>query len=91
MPGDLLPQDVAVNGRAYAMPQRPVAVVCLDGCDPDYLAVGLAAGERLRSGGTAEPRLPFLVSTPPAAAWRTAHPHLRNYDIFDAALNGATA
>ena len=22
-----------------------MAVVCLDGCDPDYLAVGLAAGE----------------------------------------------
>ena len=38
-------QNVVVNGRAYALPRRPVAVVCLDGCDPDYLAVGLAAGE----------------------------------------------
>lgn len=38
-------QKVTVNGRAYALPQRPVAVICLDGCDPDYLAGGLAAGE----------------------------------------------
>jgi phosphonoacetate hydrolase len=39
------PQRVTVNGRAYALPQRPVAVICLDGCDPDHLAGGLAAGE----------------------------------------------
>jgi phosphonoacetate hydrolase len=45
MPGSLAPQEVTVNGRPYAIPQRPVAVICLDGCDPDYLAVGLAAGE----------------------------------------------
>jgi phosphonoacetate hydrolase len=50
------------------------------------------AGERLRShGGTAEQRVPFLLSTPLSPVWRTAHPHLRNYDIFDAALNGAAA
>jgi phosphonoacetate hydrolase len=42
---NLTPQTVAVNSRAYALPQRPVAVICLDGCDPDYLAAGLAAGE----------------------------------------------
>lgn len=48
------------------------------------------AGERLRShGGTEERRVPFLLSVPLAAAWRAGHPHLRNYDIFDAALNGA--
>jgi phosphonoacetate hydrolase len=45
MPGNLVPRNIVVNGRAYAVPQRPVAIVCLDGCDPDYLAVGLAAGE----------------------------------------------
>jgi phosphonoacetate hydrolase len=50
------------------------------------------AGERLRShGGTAEQCVPFLISAPLAPAWRAAHPHLRNYDIFDAALNGAAA
>ncbi|ONG52322.1 phosphonoacetate hydrolase [Pseudoroseomonas deserti] len=38
-------RGVTVNGRNYRLPQRPVAVACLDGCDPEYLAVGLAAGE----------------------------------------------
>jgi phosphonoacetate hydrolase len=45
MPADLVSQDIVVNGRAYAVPQRPVVVVILDGCDPDYLAAGLAARE----------------------------------------------
>jgi phosphonoacetate hydrolase len=39
------PQRVTVNSRAYALPQRPVAVICLDGCDPHYLPGGPAAGE----------------------------------------------
>lgn len=37
--------SVSVNDRDYRLPTRPVAVICLDGCDPEYLAVGLAAGE----------------------------------------------
>jgi phosphonoacetate hydrolase len=45
MRNNLAPEKVVVNGRGYALPRRPVAVVCLDGCDPDYLAAGLAAGE----------------------------------------------
>jgi phosphonoacetate hydrolase len=50
------------------------------------------AGERLRShGGIAEQRVPFLVSAPLDPVWRAAHPRLRNYDIFDAVLNGAVA
>jgi len=28
---------VTVNGRTYRRPQRPAVVVCIDGCDPDYL------------------------------------------------------
>ena len=28
---------IEVNGRAYAKPERPTVVVCLDGCDPRYL------------------------------------------------------
>jgi phosphonoacetate hydrolase len=46
------------------------------------------AGHRLRShGGLGEQRVPFLVSTPLDPGWLAAHPRLRNYDIFDAALN----
>ena len=33
-----------VNGRDYAIPTRPVVVVCVDGCEPDYLAQAVASG-----------------------------------------------
>jgi len=67
MPGNQVTKDVVVNGRAYALPQRPVAVVCLDGCDPDYLMVGLAAGEfpavaRIARNGLAGEALSALPS-----------------------------
>jgi len=35
---------VTVNGRSYAFPKRPVAVVCVDGCDPEYIHQGFAQG-----------------------------------------------
>ncbi|MBU8544331.1 MULTISPECIES: phosphonoacetate hydrolase [Roseomonadaceae] len=50
------------------------------------------AGARLRShGGVFEQAVPFLLSRPLDPAWLAAHPALRNYDIFDAALNGTLA
>ena len=27
-----------VNGRRYALPTQPTVIVCVDGCEPDYLA-----------------------------------------------------
>ena len=33
-----------VNGRRYALPAQPVVVVCVDGCEPDYLAQAVAGG-----------------------------------------------
>ena len=33
-----------VNGTAYRRPERPLAVVCIDGGDPAYIEHGLAAG-----------------------------------------------
>ena len=33
-----------VNGRAYALPRQPTVVVCVDGCEPDYLAQAVAGG-----------------------------------------------
>jgi phosphonoacetate hydrolase len=35
---------VTVNGRSYAWPTRPTAVVCFDGCDPAYIEAARAAG-----------------------------------------------
>ena len=35
---------VSVNGRSYQLPAQPVVVVCVDGCEPDYLAQAVATG-----------------------------------------------
>lgn len=39
-----LPASFTVNGRTYAPPSRPVAVVCLDGSADEYLDAALARG-----------------------------------------------
>jgi phosphonoacetate hydrolase len=33
-----------VNGRSYKPPESPTVVVCVDGCEPDYIAQVVAAG-----------------------------------------------
>ena len=35
---------VEVNGRSYRLPRQPAVVVCVDGCEPDYIAQAVAAG-----------------------------------------------
>ena len=42
---------LTVNGRTYEWPARPLVVVCVDGCEPDYLAQAVAHG-----------RMPWLKS-----------------------------
>ncbi|WP_309683142.1 hypothetical protein [Polaromonas sp.] len=37
-------EPVRANGRAYASPQAPVVVVCVDGCEPDYITQAIQAG-----------------------------------------------
>lgn len=37
-------EPVRANGRAYARPQAPVVVVCVDGCEPDYITQAIQAG-----------------------------------------------
>ena len=49
---------VEVNGRAYRLPERPSVVVCVDGCEPDYIAQAVAGGhmpwmKRVLAEGTA--------------------------------------
>jgi phosphonoacetate hydrolase len=43
--------SVTVNGRSYRWPQKPLVVVCVDGCEPEYINQAIAAG-----------RVPFLAS-----------------------------
>jgi len=35
---------LTVNGRSYAAPKAPSVVICVDGCEPDYIAQAVAAG-----------------------------------------------
>ena len=49
---------LSVNGRSYKLPEAPTVVVCVDGCEPDYIAQAVAAGrapwlERTLAEGTA--------------------------------------
>lgn len=48
---------VDVNGRTYAAPKTCAVVICLDGCEPEYLDVAIAEGlmpnlARIRAEGT---------------------------------------
>ena len=47
-----------VNGRRYALPRQPTVIICVDGCEPDYIAQAVAGGQmpfmkRVLSEGTA--------------------------------------
>ena len=49
--------SVIVNDRTYPWPKVPAIVICLDGCEPEYLAVAIKAGlmptlKRIRATGT---------------------------------------
>jgi len=35
---------IEVNGRSYRLPEHPAVVVCVDGCEPDYIAQAVAGG-----------------------------------------------
>jgi phosphonoacetate hydrolase len=41
---DAVLETVEANGRCYARPQAPVVVVCVDGCEPDYVTQAIQAG-----------------------------------------------
>ena len=36
---------IEVNGRRYALARRPTVVVCVDGCEPDYITEAAAHGQ----------------------------------------------
>jgi phosphonoacetate hydrolase len=49
---------IEVNGRSYAAPKQPTVVLCIDGCEPDYIAQAVAGGhmpfmKRVLASGTA--------------------------------------
>ena len=51
-------RQIEVNGRSYRLPAQPSVVVCVDGCEPDYIAQAVAGGrmpwmKSVLAGGTA--------------------------------------
>jgi len=40
----MLPKTITVNGREYHTKSSPVVVVCVDGCEPDYLIAAAKSG-----------------------------------------------
>jgi phosphonoacetate hydrolase len=61
---------IELNGRRYRKPQRPTVVICVDGCDPEYLERGIpdgvfpTIGSFRRKGylGTAEAAMPTFTN-----------------------------
>ncbi|HEY8360702.1 MAG TPA: alkaline phosphatase family protein, partial [Ramlibacter sp.] len=51
-------RTVKANGREYRLPTQPVVVICVDGCEPDYVTQAVSAGaapflrEMLQRGGS---------------------------------------
>jgi phosphonoacetate hydrolase len=50
-------RPLTINGRSYTPPKQPVVVVCVDGCEPEYINQAVATGRtpylaRLRETGT---------------------------------------
>jgi len=41
---DIDMRRIEVNGRSYRLPAQPSVVVCVDGCEPDYIAQAVAGG-----------------------------------------------
>jgi len=40
----MTPRSITVNGRAYRWMEHPLVVVCVDGCEPDYITQAMEAG-----------------------------------------------
>ena len=65
-----MPDLIELNGRRYRKPQRPTVVICVDGCDPEYLDRGIPdgvfpiIGSFRRNGylGTADAAIPTFTN-----------------------------
>jgi hypothetical protein len=42
--GAAMSEAIELNGRRYRTPRRPTVVICVDGCDPEYIERGIPEG-----------------------------------------------
>jgi len=62
--------SISLHGRQYALPVQPTVVICIDGCDPEYIRRGIADGvcptiaafHREGYGGTADCVMPSFTN-----------------------------
>ncbi len=97
LPGVEAVLDGASAARRFGLPEDLEgdfvvlgdAATAIGATRAEHNLAGLA-GQRLRShGGLGEQKVPFMVSRPLRADWLAAKQGaLRNFDIFDAVLNG---
>jgi phosphonoacetate hydrolase len=101
LPGIEAVHDKASAARLFDLPpdrEGDVVVIsdaatCI-GTTPAAHDLKALAGQRLRThGGLAESRVPFILNRPLNAAYaaRAARGGLRNFHIFDFAINGVAA
>lgn len=101
LPGIAAVHDKAAAARLFDLPiDREGDVVVLSdgetcvGTTPSAHDLSALGGDRLRThGGIAESRVPFILNYPLNAAYaeRAARGGLRNFHIFDFAINGVMA
>lgn len=101
LPGIEAVHDKATAARLFDLPlDREGDVVVISdgetcvGTTPAAHDLSALGGDRLRThGGIAESRVPFILNYPlnPAYAERAARGRLRNFHIFDFAINGVAA
>jgi len=62
--------SISLHGRQYSLPARPTVVICIDGCDPEYITRGIADGvcptiadfHRRGHGGVADCVMPSFTN-----------------------------
>ncbi len=37
-------KEISVNGRSYQWMQQPIVIVCIDGCEQEYINQAIQAG-----------------------------------------------
>jgi phosphonoacetate hydrolase len=65
-----MPETIELNGRRYRKPYRPTVVICVDGCDPEYIEHGIPEGVFATIGsfrrdgylGTADAAMPTFTN-----------------------------
>ena len=84
-------RSIEVNGRQYGWPQKPVVVVCVDGCEPDYINQAIEAGVApfLASLKTAGDNLKFATAEVRRSPWRLLYKpekgEVANLVLYDSA------